>query len=93
MQSTSLSIPPANENVRVVHLALRVTDPEVVDEAIERVVTAVDSIAHDAQIIVKRGTKIGKAAKALRDQLADEVERLADVVQRMRGPVTEEGAA
>lgn len=61
--------------------------------AIERVVTAVESIAHDAQLIVKRGTKIGKSAAALRDQLVDEVERLTEVVTRMRGPVTGKGSA
>lgn len=53
--------------------------------AIERVVTAVEGIAHDAQLVVKRGTKIGKTARVLREQLADEVERLAGVVAGIRG--------
>jgi hypothetical protein len=58
--------------------------------AIERLVTTVDSIAHDAQLVVKRGTKIGKAAAGMRERLVDEVERLRGVVEGMQG---EEGAA
>ena len=52
--------------------------------AIERSVIAVEGIAHDAQLVVKRGTKIGKAAGALRERLGEEVERLAGVVEGMR---------
>jgi hypothetical protein len=47
---------------------------------IERMVTAVDSIAHDAQLVVKRGTRIGKTADGLRGKLEDEVERLRGVI-------------
>ena len=47
---------------------------------IERLVTAVESIAHDARNIVKKGTKIGKAAEGVRERLVEEVERLRGVV-------------
>ncbi len=50
---------------------------------IERLVTAVESIAHDAQLVVKRGTRIGKAADGVRERLVDEVERLKGVVLGM----------
>jgi hypothetical protein len=50
---------------------------------IERLVVAVDGIAHDAQLVVKRGTKIGKAAGAMRERLEDELERLKGVVEGM----------
>jgi methyl-accepting chemotaxis protein len=50
--------------------------------AIERLVTTVDSIAHDARNIVKKGTKIGKAAEGVKERLVEEVERLKGVVER-----------
>jgi hypothetical protein len=55
---------------------------------IERLVTTVESIAHDARNIVKKGTKIGKAAEGVKDRLVEEVERLRGVmagVQRQEG--------
>jgi hypothetical protein len=48
---------------------------------IERLIVAVDGIAHDAQLVVKRGTKMGKAAGAMRERLEDELERLKGVVE------------
>lgn len=60
--------------------------------AIEGFVVAVGSIAHDAQLVVRRGTKIGKAAGVLRDRLGEEMERLAAVVAGMRGETGEEAA-
>jgi hypothetical protein len=48
--------------------------------AIERLVTTVESIAHDARNIVKKGTKIGKAAEGVKERLVEEVERLKGVV-------------
>lgn len=51
--------------------------------AIERMVTTVEGIAHDAQLVVKRGTKIGRAAVGLRDRLGEEVERLNGVVEAL----------
>ena len=53
--------------------------------AIEGFVVAVGSIAHDAQLVVRRGTKIGKAAGVLRERLGEEMERLAAVVAGIRG--------
>jgi hypothetical protein len=53
--------------------------------AIEGFVVAVGSIVHDAELVVRRGTKIGKAAGVLRQRLAEEMERLAGVVKGMRG--------
>jgi hypothetical protein len=53
--------------------------------AIERLVTTVDSIAHDARNIVKKGTKIGKAAEGVKERLVEEVERLKGVVAGMQG--------
>ena len=38
--------------------------------------TTVESIAHDARNIVKKGTKIGKAAESVKERLVEEVERL-----------------
>ena len=52
--------------------------------AIEGFVVAVGSIAHDAQLVVRRGTKIGKVAGVLRERLGEEMERLAEVVRGMR---------
>jgi len=49
--------------------------------AIERLVTTVESIAHDARNIVKKGTKIGKAAEGVKERLVEEVERLKGVVE------------
>jgi len=49
--------------------------------AIERLVTTVDSIAHDARNIVKKGTKIGKAAEGVKERLVGEVERLRGVMR------------
>jgi hypothetical protein len=60
--------------------------------AIEGFVVAAGSIAHDAQLVVRRGTKIGKTADVLRERLGDEMERLAGVVAGMRGEARE-GAA
>ncbi|HZU81870.1 MAG TPA: hypothetical protein VE987_03090 [Polyangiaceae bacterium] len=48
---------------------------------IERLVTAVESIAHDARNIVKKGTKIAKAAECVKERLVGEVERLMKVVE------------
>jgi hypothetical protein len=56
--------------------------------AIERLAVTVESIAHDARNIVKKGTKIGKAAEGVRERLVEEVERLRGVVgdiQRQEG--------
>jgi hypothetical protein len=53
--------------------------------AIERLVTTVDTIAHDARNIVKKGTKIGKAAEGVKERLVDEMERLKGVVAGMQG--------
>jgi hypothetical protein len=61
--------------------------------AIERFVTTTAGIAHDAQLVVKRGTRIGKAAAALREGLVEEVERLTGVVAGMRGEVGGEARA
>ncbi|HXX67866.1 MAG TPA: restriction endonuclease [Polyangiaceae bacterium] len=47
--------------------------------AIERLVTTVESIAHDARNIVKKGNKIGKAAEGVKERLVEEVERLKGV--------------
>lgn len=52
---------------------------------IERLIVAVDGIAHDAQLVVKRGTKMGKAAAGIRERLEDELERLKGVVEGMDG--------
>lgn len=49
--------------------------------AIERLVITVESIAHDARNIVKKGTKIGKAAEGVKERLVEEVERLKGVVE------------
>jgi hypothetical protein len=49
--------------------------------AIERLVTTVESIAHDARNIVKKGMKIGKAAEGVKERLVEEVERLKGVVE------------
>jgi len=57
--------------------------------AIERMVTTVEGIAHDAQLVVKRGTKIGKAAGVMRERLGEEVERLTAVVAAMRGQLAD----
>jgi Restriction endonuclease len=54
--------------------------------AIERLVVTVEGIAHDAQLIVKRGTKIGKAAAGLRERLEDEIQRLRGVVEGLTVP-------
>jgi hypothetical protein len=54
---------------------------------IERLIVTVDSIAHDAQLVVKRGTKMGKAAGAMRERLEDELERLKGVVEGGRTAV------
>jgi hypothetical protein len=51
---------------------------------IERLVVTVESIAHDARNIVKKGTKIGKAAEGVRERLVEEVERLRGVVGEMQ---------
>ena len=61
--------------------------------AIERFVTTAAGIAHDAQLVVKRGTRIGKAAAALREGLVEEVERLTGVVAGMRGEDGAQGTA
>jgi Restriction endonuclease len=53
--------------------------------AIERFITAIEGIRHDAMLVVRRGTKIGKTAGMLRERLVEEVERLAGVVAGMRG--------
>jgi hypothetical protein len=55
--------------------------------AIEGFVVAAASIAHDAQLVVRRGTKIGKTAGVLRERLGEEMETLAGVVAGMRGEV------
>jgi methyl-accepting chemotaxis protein len=62
---------------------------------IERLVVAVDAVAHDAQLVVKRGTKIGKAAQGMRARLEEEMERLRGVVEGMgdAGGGGEEGGA
>ena len=52
--------------------------------SIERMVTTVAGIEHDAQLVVKRGTKIGKTAVGLRERLGEEVERLNGVIGGMR---------
>jgi hypothetical protein len=52
---------------------------------VERMITAVEGIAHDAQLVVKRGTKIGRTAALLREQLEAEVERLKGVVEGWDG--------
>jgi hypothetical protein len=49
--------------------------------AIERLVTAVESIAHDARNIVKKGVRIGKGAELVRERLGEEVDRLKGVVE------------
>lgn len=49
--------------------------------AIERLVTVVESIAHDARNIVKKGVKIGKAAEGVKERLVEEVERLKGAVE------------
>jgi hypothetical protein len=54
--------------------------------AIERTVTAVESIAHDARNIVKKGVKIGKAAEGVKERLVEEVERLKGVVAAWEAP-------
>lgn len=48
--------------------------------SIERLVTAIESIARDAQLVVKRGTRIGKAAGTMRERLEEEIERLKGVL-------------
>jgi hypothetical protein len=50
---------------------------------VEGLVAAVDSMAHDAQIVIKRGTRIGKTSNRVRERLAVEVERLLGVVEGM----------
>ena len=55
-------------------------DVEQSVRAIERLVTTVESIAHDARNIVKKGVKIGKAAEGVKERLVEEVERLKGVV-------------
>jgi hypothetical protein len=47
---------------------------------IERLVIAVESIAHDARNIVKKGTKIAKSAEVVKERLVTEVERLKAVL-------------
>jgi hypothetical protein len=62
------------------------TDVREVEQSIrsiERLVTTVESIAHDARNIVKKGVKIGKAAEGVKERLVEEVERLKDVVQQV----------
>jgi hypothetical protein len=61
--------------------------------AIEGFVIAVGSVAHDAQLVVRRGTRIGKAAGVLRGRLGEEMERLAGVVAGMRGEDGAQGTA
>jgi len=61
--------------------------------SIERLVTAVEGIAHDAQLVVKRGTRIGKVAGAVRERLGEEVERLTEVATGMSKSGTREGPA
>jgi hypothetical protein len=61
--------------------------------AIERLVTTVEGIAHDARNIVKKGTKIGKAAEVVKERLVEEVERLKGVVDGMGEGVGTEGVA
>jgi hypothetical protein len=51
--------------------------------SVEGLVAAVDSMAHDAQIVIKRGTRIGKTSNRVRERLAEEVERLMGVVEGM----------
>jgi hypothetical protein len=48
-------------------------------------VTAVESIANDARNIVKKGTRIGKAAEGVKVRLVVEVVRLKGVVEGMAG--------
>ena len=50
---------------------------------IERLIVAVASIAHDAQLVVKRGTRMGKTAGSLRERLEEELERLKAVVEQI----------
>jgi hypothetical protein len=52
--------------------------------SIGRLVTSVESIAHDARNIVKKGVRIGKAAEGVKEKLVEEVERLTGVVEGMR---------
>jgi hypothetical protein len=62
------------------------TDQREIEQSvrgIERLVTAATSIAHDAQLVVKRGNRIGKAAGAMRERLEEELERLTGVVEGM----------
>ncbi len=61
--------------------------------AIEGFVVAAGSIEHDAQLVVKRGKKIGKTAGTLRERLGEEVERLEGVVKGMRGEGAVSGAS
>lgn len=68
------------------HRALRQSEGDVREieqsvRGIERLVTAAESIAHDAQLVVRRGTKIGKTAQLLRGRLDEEIERLRGVVE------------
>jgi hypothetical protein len=49
--------------------------------AIERLVSTVAGIEHDARNVVKRGTRIGKGAAMLRERLGEEVERLRAIVE------------
>jgi hypothetical protein len=51
--------------------------------AIEHLVATVDGIERDAQSVVRRGTRISKAAGAIRERLREEVERLKGVVEGM----------
>jgi hypothetical protein len=53
---------------------------------IERLVTTVEGIAHEARLVVRHGAKIGKAAEALRERLGEEVERV-----KGRGPMHTDG--
>ncbi len=58
-----------------------VREVEETIRAIERLVISVESIANDARNIVKKGTRIGKAAEGVKERLVEEVERLKGVVE------------
>jgi hypothetical protein len=70
------------------HTALNRSEGDVRDieqsvGGIERLLQATESIAHDAQLVLKRGTRIGKTAQLLRERLGDELDRLKRVVDGM----------
>jgi len=70
------------------HAALNRSEGDVRDieqsvGGIERLLQATESIAHDAQLVLKRGTRIGKTAQLLRERLGDELDRLKRVVDGM----------